>query len=165
MVKTRAISPPQSPPSDRPEVWFFQLERQPLDAALPSLIEKTLEKGWRAVVQTAVPARVDVIDALLWTFKPESFLAHGTKADPQAELQPVYLTDGLENPNGAACRFLIDGADVDDLGGYTRLVYLFDGNDDEAVARARLQWKAAKAKGAGVTYWQQTAQGGWEKKA
>jgi DNA polymerase III subunit chi len=148
-----------------PEVWFFHLERQPLDAALPSLVEKTLEKGWRAVVQTAVAERIDALDALLWTYKPDSFLAHGTKADPHAEHQPVYLTDGSENPNNAACRFLIEGADIDDITGYTRLVYLFDGNDADAVARARLQWKAAKAKGAGVTYWQQTAKGGWEKKA
>jgi DNA polymerase III subunit chi len=148
-----------------PEVWFFHLERQPLDAALPSLVEKTLEKGWRAVVQTAVAERIDVLDGLLWTYKPDSFLAHGTKADPHAEQQPVYLTDGSENPNNAACRFLIEGADIDDITGYTRLVYLFDGNDADAVARARLQWKAAKAKGAGVTYWQQTAKGGWEKKA
>jgi DNA polymerase III subunit chi len=148
-----------------PEVWFFHLERQPLDAALPSLVEKTLEKGWRAVVQTAVPGRIEAIDALLWTYKPESFLAHGTKTDSNAAAQPVYLTDGPENPNGAACRFLIEGADIDDISGYTRLVYLFDGNEEAAVARARQQWKAAKAKGAGVTYWQQNAKGGWEKKA
>jgi DNA polymerase III subunit chi len=148
-----------------PEVWFFHLERQPLDAALPSLVEKTIAKGWRAVVQTAVPARIDAIDALLWTYKPESFLAHGTKTDAHAAEQPVYLTDGPENPNGAACRFLIEGADIDDISGYTRLVYLFDGTEEAAVAQARLQWKAAKAKGASVTYWQQNANGGWEKKA
>jgi DNA polymerase III subunit chi len=156
--------PNHTPPS-LPEVWFFHLERQPLDAALPSLVEKTLEKGWRAAVQTGIADRVEAIDALLWTYKPESFLAHGTKADANASSQPVYLTDGPENPNGAACRFLIEGADIDDISGYTRLVYLFDGNDADAVARARLQWKAAKGKGAGVTYWQQNAKGGWEKKA
>lgn len=148
-----------------PEVWFFHLERQPLSAALPSLVEKTLEKGWRAVVQTAVPERVEAIDTLLWTYKPESFLVHGTKAEKDVAQLPVYLTDGTENPNGAACRFLIEGADIDDISGYTRLVYLFDGNDEDAVARARLQWKAAKGKGAAVTYWQQNAKGGWEKKA
>jgi DNA polymerase III subunit chi len=157
-------SPSTTPPA-LPEVWFFHLERQPLDAVLPTLVERTLEKGWRAVVQTAVKERVEAIDALLWTYNPDSFLAHGTKADPHSEHQPVYLTDGQENPNGAACRFLIEGADIDDITGYTRLVYLFDGNEQAALVGARAQWKAAKAKGATVTYWQQTAKGGWEKKA
>ncbi len=62
-------------------------------------------------------------------------------------------------------RFLVDGAEIGDLGGYERLVYLFDGHDADAVARARDQWKAAKAAGCEATYWQQSPEGRWEKRA
>jgi DNA polymerase-3 subunit chi len=62
-------------------------------------------------------------------------------------------------------RFLVDGADCGDLGSYTRIVYLFDGRDDEALQRARRQWKTAKGAGHQVTYWQQNDRGRWEKKA
>jgi DNA polymerase-3 subunit chi len=33
------------------------------------------------------------------------------------------------------------------------------------VAHARERWKAEKAAGHAVTYWQQNSRGGWEKKA
>ena len=44
-------------------------------------------------------------------------------------------------------------------------VYLFDGHDGEQLARARERWKAEKAAGHDVTYWQQTEDRKWVKKA
>jgi DNA polymerase-3 subunit chi len=41
---------------------------------------------------------------------------------------------------------------------------MFDGNDPAAVAAARDRWRAAKAAGHALTYWQQTDRGGWAKK-
>src|SRR5438270_2594676 len=94
------------------EVHFYHLERQSLDQVLPILLEKSLQRGWRAVVQSASEERMQAIDSLLWTYTQESFLAHGTARDGDAELQPVYLTTGMENPNGAAVRFLVEGCAV-----------------------------------------------------
>jgi DNA polymerase III subunit chi len=147
------------------EVLFYHLEHQPLERVLPALLERTLERGWRAVVQAGSPERVEALDALLWTFREDSFLPHGTKRDGHAAEQPVYLTTEDENPNGAAVRFLVDGAEAAGLEGYQRIVYLFDGNEASTLARAREQWKAAKDAGCEVTYWQQSAEGGWQKKA
>jgi DNA polymerase-3 subunit chi len=147
------------------EVLFYQLERQPLDKVLPGLLEKTLERGWRAVVQAGGAERLEALDALLWTYADDSFLPHGTARDGFAERQPVFLTTGEDNPNGAAVRFLVDGAECGGLGGYARVVYLFDGRDGDALAQARRQWKAAKAEGLAVTYWQQDERGRWQKKA
>jgi DNA polymerase-3 subunit chi len=147
------------------EVLFYQLERQPLDRVLPGLLEKTLERGWRAVVQAGGEERLEALDALLWTYRDESFLPHGTARDGFAAEQPVFLTTGEDNPNGAGVRFLVDGADCGELGGYGRVVYLFDGRDEDARAKARERWKAAKNAGFIVTYWQQNERGGWEKKA
>lgn len=147
------------------EVLFYHLERQPLERVLPSLVERALSRGWRAVVQAGSDERVDALDTLLWTYTEESFLPHGTRKDGSTAEQPVFLTTEDANPNGASVRFLVDGAEIADPTGYERVVYLFDGNDEDAVARAREQWKAAKTAGCTVTYWQQSPEGRWENKA
>ena len=132
---------------------------------LPALLEKSLERGWRAVVQAGTTERAEALDAMLWTYRDESFLPHGTSADGNAGMQPVFLTEGEENPNGAQIRFFVDGADSSDVASYERAVYLFDGHDEEAVAGARGIWTVLKDAGHEVTYWQQGEQGKWEKKA
>jgi len=147
------------------EVLFYHLEHQPLERVLPSLVEKTLERGWRAVVQAGSEERVEALDTLLWTYREESFLPHGTRRDGNPAMQPVYLTASEDNPNGATVRFLVDGAAAGDLSAYARVVYLFDGRDATALDQARAQWAAAKAAGSEVTYWQQSPDGRWEKRA
>jgi DNA polymerase-3 subunit chi len=147
------------------EVLFYHLERQPLERVLPSLIEKSLERGWRVVIQAGSEERLEALDMALWTYKEDSFLPHGRSADGRPERQPVYLTTGDENPNGAKVRFLVDGTAAGDPAGYVRLVYLFDGHDPAAVEVARRQWQALKGAGCAVTYWQQGETGRWEKKA
>ncbi len=146
------------------EVLFYHLERHGLEKVLPTLVEKTLERGWRAVVQAGSQERLAAIDQALWTYKDDSFLAHGSAKDGHAADQPVYLTTGNDTPNGAGVRFLVDGAEADTFEGFVRIVYMFDGNDADAVAVARTQWTAAKSAGCPVTYWQQSAAGKWEKK-
>jgi DNA polymerase III subunit chi len=147
------------------EVLFYHLERQPLERVLPSLLEKTLERGWKAVVRSGNEERLESLDIALWTYRDDSFLPHGMRKDGNAELQPIYLTTGEETPNGAGIVFLVDGAETEAFSEFNRVVYLFDGRDAEAVSLARRQWKAAKAAQCTVTYWQQSAQGRWEKKA
>jgi DNA polymerase-3 subunit chi len=145
------------------EVLFYHLERTPLERVLPSLLERTLERGWRAVVQSGSAERMEHLDLALWTYNDASFLPHGTARDGDPARQPVYLTLGEETPNGAAVRFLVDGAEMADLTGFLRIVYLFDGHDPEGTAKARTQWQAAKAAGCTVTYWRQSEGGRWEK--
>ena len=149
------------------EILFYHLDRQPLERVLPELLEKCLERGWRTVVQVASNERLEALDAHLWTYRDESFLPHGTPREGAgvAELQPVWLTTEADNPNGASVRFLADGAEVLDIAGYTRVVMLFDGNDPDAVDKARESWKKVKAEGHEATYWQQSERGRWEKKA
>ncbi len=147
------------------EILFYHLERQPLERVLPTLLEKSLERGWRAVVQVGSEERVDALDALLWTYREEAFLPHGTLADGNAELQPVFLTDDTSLPNGAQVRFLVDGAVLDDVSGYERIVYMFDGNDPDAVESARETWRGLDKQQHEITYWQQSEGGKWEKKA
>ena len=148
------------------DVWFYHLESRALEAVLPSLLSKTMERGWRAVVEAGSAERLAAIDAHLWTFTDESFLPHGTAEDGHPAEQPVFLTIGPDNPNGATIRFLIDRAPLPpDPAAYERLVLIFDGRDEEALAEARAHWKTLKAAGHAVSYWQQNDRGGWEKKA
>jgi len=155
---------PQETSERKTEVLFYHLQRQSLEKVLPSLVEKTLERGWRAVVQADSQERLAALDLALWIYKEDSFLAHGSAKDGHSADQPVYLTTGDDTPNGAGVRFLVDGAETEDFTGFVRLVYMFDGNDADAVARARQQWTQAKTAGCPVTYWQQSAAGKWEKK-
>jgi DNA polymerase III subunit chi len=147
------------------EVLFYHLERVPLERVLPELLEKSLERGWNAVVQVGTEERLEALDTALWTWREDSFLPHGTAGDGRPERQPVWLTTEDGNPNNAQIRFLVDGAEAGDLKGYTRAVFLFDGRSEEAVANARTQWTVARDAGYAVTYWQQNEQGRWEKKA
>jgi DNA polymerase III subunit chi len=146
------------------EVLFYHLEHQPLERALPALVERTLERKWRAVIQAGSEERVEALDTLLWTYREESFLPHGTRRDGNQEQQPVFLTSSEENPNAATVRFLVDGAQVADVTAYARVVYLFDGRDPNAVESAREQWRGAKQANCEVTYWQQSPEGRWQKK-
>ena len=108
------------------------------------------------------------LDESLWTYDDASFLPHAAAGDGDAAEQPILLTEQSHNPNGATIRFLVDGADPEAAlaeSGYERLVLLFDGTDDDAVADARRRWSVLKAAGHSVTYWQQDSEGRWDKQA
>jgi DNA polymerase III subunit chi len=148
------------------EVLFYHLDGQPLERVLPSLLERSLERGWRVAVQSSAEERVDALDAHLWTYRDDSFLPHGTHREPTAADQPILITVNDDNPSGAVVRFLIDGAPMPrDAQAYQRIVLIFDGSDEDAVAAARTRWSEAKAAGLDVTYWQPDAGGRWVKKA
>ena len=146
------------------EVFFYHLQGQPLDRVLPNLLERSLERGWRIVVQAASEERVDALDAHLWTYRDDGFLPHGTDREADAHAHPVLITVAERNPNGAQVRFLLDGVPVPaDAANYARIVLMFDGEDPDAVAAARERWSAAKAQGFDVTYWRPDEAGRWQK--
>ncbi|MCV6547897.1 MAG: DNA polymerase III subunit chi [Cohaesibacter sp.] len=152
------------------EIFFYHLQRQPLEVALPRLLEKCLEREWRAFVQVGNPERLKGLDAQLWTFRDDSFLAHGLAGQGHDDQQPVLLSSqAISAGNGAKVRFFVDGAlpheDLSLLEGLERAILMFDGQNDDALQAARLCWKHLKEKDFPVTYWQQTGAGGWEKKA
>ena len=148
------------------EVLFYHLQGQKLESVLPTLIERSLERGWRVAVQAASEERIDALDAHLWTYRDDSFLPHGTWREAEAAGQPVLLTVTEANPSTATVRFLIEGVPVPaDAEAYQRLVLLFDGDDEDAVAVARSQWTEVKARGFDATYWQPDDSGRWVKKA
>lgn len=147
------------------EVLFYRLQRHRLEEVLPDLLEKTLKRGWRAVVVAGSTERVEALNAHLWTWRRESFLPHGSKTDGFAADQPIWLTDGDDNPNGAQVAFLVDGTELPiSAGPYQRVCDLFDGNDQAAVQAARERWSRLKSAGHSLSYYRQ-GEGGWEKQA
>lgn len=148
------------------EILFYHLQGQRLESVLPALLEKSLARGWRVVVQGSSEERIEALDAHLWTYRDDGFLPHGTWREQEAAAQPVLLTLTESNPNAANVRFLIEGAAVPaDAEAYERIVLMFDGDDEDAVAAARGYWADAKAKGFEATYWQPDEGGRWVKKA
>ncbi|MDE2362507.1 MAG: DNA polymerase III subunit chi [Hyphomicrobiales bacterium] len=153
------------------EVWFYHLQRQPLEAVLPTLVERTRARGWTAVIQTASAERLQALDDLLWTYNDSSFLAHGSSREGDGALQPVWLTAETDNPNSAAVRFFVEGADApaalaDPQAAPTeRAIVLFDGRDEDALNIARMQFRTLREKGFALSYWRQSEDGRWEKTA
>ena len=130
------------------EVLFYHLQNMSLESVLPSLLEKSLERGWRVVVQSTSQERADALDAHLWTYRDDSFLPHATWRAGDAQDQPIVLVVEEGNPNRANVRFLI----------------VFNGDDGEALALARGAWTDCKARGFEVTYWQPDERGRWQRR-
>jgi DNA polymerase-3 subunit chi len=145
------------------EIRFYHMTRTTLEAALPQMLEKTLERGQRAVVRASSQERVEALTAWLWTYRDHSFLPHGSAKDGHPAQQPIWLTEREERPNGAQVLFLTDGAVSERLDDYELCALLFDGNDAAALTAAREQWHGLKDSDHDLTYWQQDADGRWEK--
>lgn len=147
------------------EILFYHLTESKLEDALPPLLEKSLERGWKVAVQTASEEKRDQLDVHLWTFRDDSFLPHATDAAPSAAKQPVVLTQSHDNVNGSTVRFVVDGAVPPPVDAYERIVFMFDGYDAQQLTQAREHWKSLKSEGHALTYWQQSPEGRWQKKA
>ncbi len=156
------------------DILFYHLDGQPPDKTLPSLLEKTLERGWRAVVMAGTRERLAILDTALWTYKDDAFLPHtllegGEDPDTLREEPALLALSEAGKPpvafNQPDVLFLVDQAHLpDDLTPYTRVVLMFDGTEEAALTQARAAWKTWRDAGHGVTYWQQEKDR-WVKKA
>jgi DNA polymerase III subunit chi len=143
------------------EVWFFHLDKQPLEHVLPRIVASSLQRGWQMVVETAVPERIAKLSEMLWASEDVAFLPHGFEGEAHPDRQPVWLTGSNENPNNATVRVLLDGAKLGDISAMKRAVLMFDGNDQQALESARQEWKRQKTDGHSVSYWKQDENGKW----
>lgn len=147
------------------EVAFYQLRTMALERALPKLLEKVLGSGHRAVVLGASEERIEALNAALWSGDPNAFMPHGSARDGRPERQPIYLTAAEENPNGADILVVVDGGEPAMMTAFQRCLDIFDGTDTEALKAARQRWAARKDQGVAVSYFEQSADGRWERRA
>ena len=147
------------------EIRFYHLQSQSLEQALPGLLAKALQTGQNILVKTPDKRSAEHLNEILWTYDPNSFLPHGTEKDGHTDKQPIFITDQDENPNQADILILTYGTSLETIKDYKLCCEIFDGRSNEALQTARTKWKAYKNQGEeDLTYWQQTPQGGWEKK-
>ena len=147
------------------EVLFYHLEVRPLESVLPQLLEKTLERGWRAIVETGSRERAEALESLLWTYRDDAFLPHGLAGEASEGHQPILLTtESTENPNGAVVRFFVDRAVPQSADGYRRIVPRLAAHPPAGVAGPPPPPRALR-EGNEITYWQQEQDSRWVKKA
>ena len=148
------------------DVLFYHMERAPLEAVLPDLLEKSMTRGWRVTVRFADKMLVEKFDEHLWTYADDSFLPHSANREAGASSEEkIWLTDTQELSAKCDVLFVIDDAAVDpeEIDGLERAVFMFDGRRDDVVELAREQWRAVKSKKLDATYWRQDDEGRWRK--
>ena len=138
------------------EVLFYHLTESTLEEALPGLLEKSLQRGWRPSCRPAPRSAATRSTRICGPFATIPSWRMAPTASRIAADQPVLLTTGAGNANGADIRFLVDGAEPPDLAGYERAVFMFDGHDRRRSRRRASSGRRMKAAGHAVTYWQQT---------
>ncbi len=147
------------------EIRFYHMERSGLEQTLPMLVTKALERNHKIIIKSANENDSERLNEHLWSYDPSSFIPHGSAKDGNAADQPVWLTASDENPNGADVLILTSGASHQNLKDFTLVCEMLSGNDPQSIDEARARWKLYKDEGFETTYWQQSAKGGWEKKA
>ncbi|MGB0688204.1 MAG: DNA polymerase III subunit chi [Paracoccaceae bacterium] len=144
--------------------YFYHLTRQPLEVALPALLEKASGAGWRVEVRGTSLERMQWLDDKLWLGSDDGFLPHGLSGSDTDAHQPILLTTNAES--GFDCIMSIDGAQIDaqEVNNSQRVCILFDGLDETAMQQARRQWKILTEAGCAAQYWSEES-GRWQKKA
>ncbi len=147
------------------DIQFYHLTSTPLERALPKLLEKAIQGGFKAVVQVESDEKAEWMNGQLWSYDPASFLPHGTDKDGHSALQPIYITAAEANPNQADLLVITDGSEKIWDEKFRRVLDIFDGNDETMIAKARARWKKYQEDGHNVSYIKQNAAGGWERQS
>lgn len=134
-------------------VDFYQLKRDPVEAALPLIARASMKAGERLLVVSSDVRQLSLIGDALWQKLPETFLAHGLAEDPDAERQPILLSDRTEALNGARYLVIADGQWRDADQPFERTFYFFD---DAALQAARACWRdLGTREGVDRRFWKQ----------
>ena len=140
------------------QVDFYQLERDPVEKVLPAIAQRLLDQGERLLVIDGREGALERLSRALWSWRPDSFLAHGSAGDEDPAIQPILLTVGDEPLNGARHVALADGVWRDAALGFERAFHFFDADTIEA---ARASWRALKGReNVTARFWRQDA-GKW----
>ncbi|MBV7257043.1 DNA polymerase III subunit chi [Pacificimonas sp. WHA3] len=147
------------------DIGFYHCTRAAPVAVLPKLAVKALRAGHRVLVHIGDPAQADAVDDVLWTFDQDSFLPHGIAGTEHDSEQPLLIADSFEGANAADLAIAMAGRLPGEEAGFRRVLFLFDGNDEDVVTAARQHWKALSDRdGVAIAYWAQ-GERGWEKRA
>ena len=134
-------------------VDFYQLSRDPAEAALPLLARKALAGGERLLVVSEDAAQRRRISQALWALGGESFLANGMAGEGSEDRQPILLSEMPHPLNGARFLAIADGVWRDAEMPFARTFFLFD---DATIQHARETWRMLRSReGVQNHYWKQ----------
>lgn len=145
-------------------VDFYHLQKSSLEQALPALAEKAYAAGKRLLIKTDLAEKAEYLNTLLWIYRPDSWLPHGSEADGYEAEQPIFITAKEDNANKAEIIMLTDGGILEEIQSFERCLNIFNGDDEAAVQKARVLWKEVVQAGHEAYYWQQNDVGRWEMK-
>ena len=144
---------------------FYHLEKMSLEKVLPAILLKAYSSGNRVLIKTDLAEQADVLNTFLWTYDPASFLPHACEKDGFSDKQPIFITHKEHfNPNNATICVLTNDVPVCLDENFARILYFFNGLNEESLKKAREQWKKVSEAGAEKFYWKQNGSGKWENK-
>lgn len=143
-------------------VQFYHLLSTSRERAVPKLMEKALSTGSKVLMLCGSDATLKTMSDALWTSNPSGFLPHGSAKEANAEQQPILLALEDSALNHADILCILDGSTPASLPDYAKVLDVFDGSDEAAVAHARQRWSAYKEKGYALQYVKQQPGGGWK---
>ena len=146
------------------DILFYHCIHSKIETVLPLLLIKILNKKKRVLIIMKDQKRISEINILLWVFKSNSWLAHGSKEDGDPDLQPIWLTYLDENPNKAQILLLLDGTISQNFIKYDRILVLFHEKDLKSLLQARNIWKKGKIEGYKMSYYKEYTTGKWSQK-
>lgn len=145
------------------QVDFYHLTVTPLDRALPQIAEKVVASGNRLLIVASSDTQCATLDRLLWSYTPDSFLAHARSGAGDDMAQPVLIANEVEALNGARHIALVDGIWRDAALAFERAFHFFD---DDSIEAARAAWRELQSReGVERRYWKQNDAGRWEQVA
>ena len=145
------------------QVDFYHLTQQPLDRVLPQIAEKVLSTGARLLIVVGDDDERARLDRHLWTYSPDSFLAHAQLGAGDDSAQPILLAPDINAANGATNVALADGVWRPDALDFDRAFHFFD---EARIKDARAAWKLLKDNdNVEPRYWKQNEAGRWEQAA
>jgi DNA polymerase-3 subunit chi len=141
-------------------VDFYQLSRDPAEAALAMIASKIIGAGERLLVVSADEAQLDRISAALWSRTPDSFLANARAGGEDDARQPILLSSEPSPANGARFCALADGVWREGAVPFDRSFLLFG---DDTLQAARECWRElGKREGLERHFWKQDDAGRWK---
>lgn len=147
-------------------VKIYEVNYNKLDFLLPKFLEKLYLSKDKLVILLSSLDYIRELDKLLWKYSSNNFLPHGTFEDNFPELQPIYLTLKLENPNSADNLLLIynDVTIIDDMFVlFNNIIYFLNKLSQSSVDMALNLCKESQKKGYNIVYWKQDINDVWSK--
>lgn len=134
-------------------VDFYQLSRDPAEAALALIARNAAKTGERLLVVSADMGQRQRICQALWSLSEDSFLANGLAGDGHEQFQPILISDQPAPLNQARYLAIADGRWREGELPFLRTFFLFD---DHMLQHARDTWRMLRGREEVVRhYWKQ----------